>query len=354
MAIYYVILLSVYLLYKFINKKNLYIDIIFFILIFISSFRGERVGGDLINYIPLYEEISRQDWKQIFQESNKYGYIFCSYIKLWSYISSSPVLFLIGTSIINLSIIAFFIKKYSKIPWLSIYIYIAMGFYTNTFNSVRSSMALAFGALCIHYIIQKKFPKFLICFLIALEIHKTIFPLLFLYPLTKFNLSWKYMFIMVGGAITISYFLPTELINILAILYASSYATLEDTTGGGFSLFILLFFITFVSYYFLKNRLDRVSTVLLHTMLLSVCIQAFAPHFALVTRIASFFNIYMIILIPNLIEGLHYKSNQKCAIVLACILSFCYFQYFIMTPTVFVDGIHTNSQLSIPYKFIWD
>lgn len=354
MTIYYIILFSTYFLYKFINKKNLYVDVIFLILIFISSFRGERVGGDLINYIPLYEDIAKHDWNYIFQSSTKYGYLFSIYVKLWSYISASPVLFLIGTSIINLSIIAFFIKKYSKNPWLSIYIYIAMGFYTNTFNSVRSSMALAIGALCIHYIIKNKFLKFFLCYLVALEIHKTIFPLLFLYPMSKIKLSWKYIFTIIGGAVVVSYFIPSEYFNVIAILYASSYATIEDSAGSGFSLLLLLLFITVTSFYFMRSRLDRPTSVLLHAMIFSVCIQAFAPHFALLTRITTFFKIYMIILIPNLIDGLYYSNNRRFATVLACLLFFCYFQYFIMTPTQVMDGVHTNSQFSIPYKFIWE
>ena len=159
---------------------------------------------------------------------------------------------------------------------------------------------------------------------------------------------------MFGGAFIISYLLPSDLLSMVAILYSSSYMYVEDVTGSGYSLLLLLGLITISSFYLIKEKLNNVYSVLIHALVFSVCIQSFAPHFAIGTRVATFFWIYIIILIPNLIHNLKYANNRRLAVLTVCILAFCYFQYFIMTPSTTANGLKTNSQATIPYNFIWE
>lgn len=357
------------------NKRNdrIYINIAFFILILVSSIRGYEVGGDLNHYLRNFPDIGKESWGNILSERIKYGYVFSILSKIAYTIFSHNVAFLTATSVFSLCLVAHFIRRYSIKPWLSIYIYITFAFYTNTFNSVRSSMALGVGLLLFDYIINRQFIKYCIVFLIALEIHQTFilfFPLYFLYNRV---VTYKYMIIAIGTSFVISQISShLSVISLIAFAYDSgAYSDLGDTYSGGYKLFALMTCMTFAMMY-INNKQIRQATytiqdqyigrfipnspqvinLFMHCMVIACCILAFSTYITLLTRMAFFFYIVVIVFWPITLQNIKTKSIRRASYFVTVVLFFAYFQFFVMTPSDKYGG--SNSQGTLPYKTYWE
>lgn len=355
---YYLVLFLISTLFLFVNKNSplqnkRYLNISFVLMLLISAFRGYTVGGDLYNYIPLFEEISRTDLNTLLADYTKYGIVFTCYVKFSSLISSDPTFILFTTSLINLGLVFYFIKKHSCNYWLSIFIYITMAYYTNTFNSVRSSMALAIGMLAVHYLLENKNWKYLLCCIIAIEIHKTILPILFIPLLKKIKPSWIILLIPIVASIFLAQILDLDMIANLLALYSDEYAQMESS-GSGYSMLALDIVLTLFAYYCLRHRLNETNSLMINILCMATCIQAFAPVFSLTTRMALFFTVYIIVLLPEIAEKAFTPASRiiaKSVLTVACLV---YFQIFVMTPSMmYEDGVESNTQRTIPYYFYW-
>lgn len=359
MSLYYLLLFLVPLIWIFSRskgQKKYYSIVVSFILIAFSAFRGYDVGGDLINYIPLFEEIDKESWLELFKSYNKYGLIFQSIIKLCCIISNNTTWILFILSLINISIPAYFINKFSKIPWLSFFLYIALAYYTNTFNSLRASMALAFGMLGIMYLLKNSKSTAFIWFVIAFEVHKTIFPIFLLfYFVNKKPTFWKISIpiiscIVIANTLGLLGFM--DILNFYNQLNAYGGANDLEMGGSGYGLLLLDILLTFGCYFLVRNsKISHREDFFLWLMCLATCLQAAAPIYSLITRIALFFSIYIIVLLPNIIYRNFKTPDRYYVSVMIVMLSSVYFKVFVMTPSL---ETHTNSQHTIPYYFFWE
>lgn len=361
MYIYYIILLYVViggvLCQNSQKKTKYYIDFTFLALLIVSSLRGYLVGGDLINYIPKFHEVAKSSWSELFESYDKYGFIFKFIIKCSSVISDDPTWYLFVFSLINLSIPIYFIKRYSKIPWLSIFLYISLTYYTNTFNSIRSSMALAFGMLGVMHIFKGNNFKALIWFIVAFEVHKTILPIFLIFYLKKICPTfWKLAIPIVISIIIANVLGLAGFMNVLSIYNEiNNYGGANDLEmgGKGYSLLIFDIVLTFGCYFFAKKNMTRMESILIMVLCLATCLQAAAPLYSLVTRIAYFFTVYTVVLVPDVIFRRFDIMNRKIVIGALMTLSLIYFKIFIMTPTQ-QFSVKSNSQMTIPYYFFWE
>ncbi len=359
MLIYYCIIIIIAVLYFFLTKckvrdsKDLFLLISFLLLIGISAVRAESVGGDLGHYIPHYKIFGNMAWSDLLANRTKYGYIFAVLCKLAYMISPSGQSFLVVTSIFCLLPIYFFVKKYSIDPFMSIFIYITFGFYTNTFNSVRSSLALGVGVLLFDFVIKRQLWKFLLFFLIAVEIHQTFLLFGILYPLYAKKITKKYM---VASLTTC--FLLSQTFSALTYLYAfamkydeGAYRNLTQTSGG-YTLLLLMIAITVFFYAVNKDRMDGNTLLWMHCLIIACCTLCFATALTLLTRVAMFFYITLIVSFPEMVKRLkkpYLFFIGKCAVYM---MFFIYFSFFVMKTQKEYDG--SNSQRTIPYEFFWD
>lgn len=357
MYLYYIVLFIVtvpgLLLQKRTDRgyKDLYCLYVFAVLWTISSFRGYSVGGDLLNYLPLFKEISNHSFYHILNSYDKFGYIFKLYIKVWSYISHDPTFFLSVISLLNIGIVCWFINKRSRILWFSFFLYITLGYYTNTFNSIRSSMALGLGIIGVDALMDKKNLKSFIWFLLAFEIHKTIIPIFTLLLIKDKRYKLPLMITSTIGCFILSNIFGSSMLAKLILLYDSAYAMQTDFGGRGYNLLIIDAIMTFGCYFLIKNRNTTQDRMLINILWLATCLQCMAPIFSIATRISYFFTFYSIILLPNAIYNAFSNKSKRFVLALSSVLCIIYFKLTIMTPVGFST---TNSQATIPYYFYWE
>jgi len=350
---YYVVILLISLLAFLIKDKSAYLKTSFFILLLVSSLRGYEVGGDLVNYIPLFDEISSHPYGNIFSDYTKYGWCFPLIVKTASLVSGNTSFILFVLSVINLSGAYNLIKRYSTNYWLSIFIYIAFAYYTNTFNSVRSSMALSFGLFAMDSLLRGEKRRFWLLSLVAIEVHKTIFPILLLPLLSRFKPDFWRCFIAIALSIVVSRIVGVSLLNEIMVAYNESYVGF-DAQGEGFTLLTLYVIFTFGLLFLYKKNMSDTYSVMIHYLCVGTCLQCFAPLASLVTRMAFFFMIYVIVLIPNGIPIAFARSSRGLVTGVVSLLFLLYFNLYVMRPNVFYpDGTKSNSQKTIPYEAVW-
>ncbi|EGT0695838.1 hypothetical protein GW966_08235, partial [Clostridium perfringens] len=158
MGIYY-FLLAVILILAFLTKdseyktyRNKFITILSCILIFfIQALRHFTVGTDLEGYLNSLEVAKYYNFLQGEKLLNyELGYsLFC---KFFSITNISKQLYISIIALIIISLLGFIWLRYSKIPWLSIIIYITLGFFTFTFSGIRQSLALAITFFSFKYV----------------------------------------------------------------------------------------------------------------------------------------------------------------------------------------------------------
>ena len=328
-------------------NRVVYLFIIFFALIFVSCFRKDTVGGDLQNYIPLFESAKYSSWAE-YLSLPKYGPIFLIYNKLLCSIGDHYTVLLIGTSFFNLIAVAVFVKRYSRIPWLSIVIYICMGFYGRTFNSLRSSMAMAILLYSIPFLLERKFLRFLIVYICAFIVHKSVFPFIVAYFFAGRRLHLKFMVPIAAFLFVVASEL-SPLLNGILVLYNSSYIG-SETSGGGYAYFMILVAIAIFCNIF-KDKLESPANTLMFNMLvIGMCIQPFASQISFINRIVIFFTIALIIVIPSSVATI--KSKDMRLLVESALL-LCFVAYFVNFDMRIDPATGTNNQAVIPYLFAW-
>ncbi|MCM1139667.1 MAG: EpsG family protein [Muribaculum sp.] len=339
------------MLYK--NKPKyrfLYLGICFLSLSAIAGLRGYSVGGDLEYYLPLFKDLSYNNGTKELLTYDKYGFLFKFIYYCASFISCHYTYYLIFGSAITIYFILKFIGENSRIICLSIFLYIMFGYYTNSFNSIRSSIALSISTVGINYLIKdKKFYAFII-FLICIELHKTILPILILLFVGNVRITVTRTIIIIAGSVIISSYLTIGSLSSIILMYNLGYANATEFGGQGYTLLIFDIIVVLICCFNLIHTESKADNIMMWALILGTCLQTLAPIFSFVTRISYFFTFYMIILIPNLISEC---NNNKYKIIYASSIigALCYFQLTVMSINPITGS---NAQHTLPYYYVWE
>lgn len=342
-------------------KDNFFYFVCFILLLF-SMCRGESVGGDLEEYIPLFQRSdSYQNLSDVFKTTVVSGYetgfiLLCKFLSLVSFDSRW---FIAVTAVLSLIGPFYLIKKYSNNKGLSLLLYVLLGFYNVSFNNVRQAIAVSIIMIAICYLLKKKNWAFWIGVLLATSIHTSaVFAVLF-YPLVRFKYSPQRVVVGVVVIVGIFYLFSSFIFNYLISNIFTRY--LEETgdtytTGGGYGLLIIYIIVaTFCVFLFNQKRKKMskneyfVDKFFLLSFMIVIVIQSFALYMAAIARLGSYFYLPLIVLLPNLLERIKNISYRRCIksgvfvfyYVLAC--------YTLLSPT---ENTNMNPTDTIPYVFL--
>lgn len=338
------------------KNNNLYVFICVILLI-IAGFRGETVGGDLKRYIPeFYGVASLSDLLMIITSgSHEPGYRL--FIKFLSWISSSERCFLIGTSLVSLMGPFFLFYKYSKNSNVSLLLYFAMGFYTNTFNNVRQTMAMsvAFGSL--YFLMNKQFLKYLIGILVATSFHYSAIVMLFFYPFTLKPVNFKKLLFYTIAGLSLAIASGFSIFKYVVELFFMKYdpeSIMEDSTGAGYGLFVFysILFLLITIFYFKKKKVinseqQNMLSMFVIFQMFAMIIQLTSPIFHSMVRMTYYFFIPIITLAVPYIYSL--IKNRSLKIMFYTIVFSYAIAYMGLRIYAFNQTVYSNGQGVIPY-----
>lgn len=200
------------------RKKKVFCGIASLQWILVSGLRSPMLSADVaINYRRIFDYSRNLSWKRVFEgfvdfyfydkdEVSIGGNLFATkdmgYLVFQKFIhifTDNFQVYLFIVAVIIFASLGYFIYKNSIDPCFS-YILFSVLFYSFfAVTGIRQSLATALAVLIgYEFIKQNKFWKFVIIFLVAYTLHKSVLVFLPFYFLAKIKISWKYLLSVVG------------------------------------------------------------------------------------------------------------------------------------------------------------
>lgn len=345
MLIYWVNLCLVFIWtlgFKIFNKTSSQklMNILFIQLLLLLVLRDYSVGSDTAAYISLFERINLYPFFNFDISRHEAGYILLN--KIIGLFTQNKQIFISVMAFFPLMLFFRFIKKESKIKWLSVVLFITLGFYTNTFNWFRQIIAMALIVNSIEYVKTNQFKKFIGITIIASLFHFTALAFIPIYFIRNIRINIKTITIYAFMGVFI-FFFSRPIINIVASLFATYEYTLDS--GGGTTFLLILIMILFFSLFFKKNILSvsPEQQVYYHILFFAILFQLLALEFGLVTRVVRYFSIFLIVFIPNTIYYFRDKYITILGLSLVCVL----------TLLIYYNSLLNDISSITPYKFFF-
>lgn len=342
MTIYFIILFFIIFIGLNIRKERQSF-IISFLLFLTLCLRKKTVGIDLLAYLNIFKDVARFNFKELLTYDMEKGYIFFN--KLLSIFTTNERIFIIIYSFFLMIFIKKYIDKYSKIKWLSYFLFITLSYYGMTFNIIRQFFAMSILLLSLEDIKKRNLKKFIFYYLISISFHYTAIFFILLYIIYPLKIDIKYLFYLLIG-ITFNFLFLSQIIEILLNIipkYSIRYADIIKK-GEGEKLLIMLLFVFIIAFILKKGSIKEGEIkIFYHMMGIAVYLQSFALGFSLFTRIVNYFSISMIILIPNLVFNQKNKKIKSLGIFLIILLTMIYYRI----------SLNQNLSKIVPYQFFW-
>jgi len=236
------------------------------------------------------------------------------------------------------------IKRLSKVPLLSLIVYLSLYFILHEMTQIRAGVAAGLFLLSIPDIYDRNFRKFIIKFLLAFSFHYSAIVMLPLYFLNPKKLNIIYFLLPIVGFIlaifnlllffllNFSHMLPNFLaykINIYLDLLKLGKHSEINIINVYYS--FLLFTIYFCFFLYVKNKIKNNYDILfIKTLTISLFSFYFfsdVPVFAF--RISESLNIVVIIFLPNLI---FYFKQKK--LILSLMILFLLYMFYKLTSSL--------------------
>lgn len=301
-------------------------------LILITIFRFD-IGWDYEYYYRMiYPVLNIGDLARL--EPGSIGIMYLSY-----YLGSSEYIFIIyGAFTIVLTYISLY--KYSDNLFLGLIVYLTL-FYLTSLSIIRQGLAMAIIMFSFHYIVEKKYLKYIIGCFIASMFHSSALIAMSFIPL--YVLSNKKSLIPLFLTIAVSSFSVYKIAVMLLFTEYERYIEDLDAYSGG-SL-IMLFMVMFMAVIFLwvKKYGDRIDYKMTLIPLLGCVIPfIFGGHIG--GRISLYFYIPLCFLIPRLLPKVKARKIGVYFITV-CLLFF--------NINIFVDSRNPKKSQFTPYQTIW-
>ena len=339
----------------------IYILISVGLLAFLAMFRSANVGNDTDTYVNLFYKIAEGTDLSVYSARYEIGYLYLN--KLLSYISKNHQILLIITSLYTFAILGRFIYKYSRIPWMSVFMFFSLRYYDISLSGIRQMLAIATILIAYEFIVEKNLKKFILTIMVAVSFHNAAIIFLAAYPLSRCKLNKK--IVLITGAISVVFYAVLDsVINSVLIYFPRYYSYVNDVKAEGevktatliglaMTIVILLACELFNKRIksrntlskskTLKNREDQMQSLFL---LIACAIMFIALKVDILQRFKNIYGIFAIIYLPNSIVKISDNALRRLIIIITVVLFFAY----IATIHLF----RPEWQSTYPYTFCWN
>ncbi|NMM99262.1 EpsG family protein [Bifidobacterium olomucense] len=321
---------------------------------FITAFRNINVGipDARGTYLDLFNNLRSQNFFSVISNPFAEGWLFNVLSKIIQIISIGNYRFyLIILSAIFYTCLGIFIYKYSSNALISCIIFFC-SYLLFTFSMLRQ-----FTAICIlllfsfSYLKQRRFIAFIVSVILAGLIHSTSFIFLIAYPIC-FYLTYNIIFLFFTILLSIfgTLFSNTilTLLNLIPMLRyrmdlaeSGIYSLNTNDTGYGTLLMLIIFLI--FCFLILKKRISYQDNILLLLFSVGIIFQGWSHVIVEFYRVAWYFTIFLIILLPSCISKINDSLIKKSIFICIFIFYLFYFIYYVVP-----------SGQGLPYNFYWE
>lgn len=311
------------------DAKN-YLTICCIELVLLAGFRGYTVGSDTSTYlmaIDYYDKLSVSELifaKLVYPFDFEIGYFLLTKLSVLLGLGKTGFLFIIAL-IVYIPIFNF-VKKHSPMPYVSILCYFAFGFFSNSLGLFRQMIAISILLLGWKYIEGRNFVKYLLIVVLAMTFHTTAFVAIFLYFI--YDIKWERVLVWLIPIEAILLLFGNRIIALVLRVfsqYAGYVGGKYDLQGGSYLMLILLNAVLIASIVFRDKNNDNCENMTICALFLAIFLQCLGYSMEIFGRTVSYFSIYIIIAIPNLIYNIGNQFGDRLRVILSTITIICLF-----------------------------
>lgn len=311
-----------------------------FLSIFLLSALRVDVGIDYPSYTSWFDNLYTY-------ESAYFEPGFTAMIQIIQYFTLDAQWLFIASSAITLSLVFISAKKYSPMFAFSIFLFCTMGFLSHSFNLTRQFIAIAIVLFAYGYIVDKKLLKYLTTVIVASLFHKTALIMLPAYFLLRMRPS-KFVWLAAAVAATLLTIFKSQVISFVVENFYPQYydkAFVGETIGSSYYMIVSATLIGSVLYFIQQKRLnlkvarDRIIVNLVLTVALLHVVLNWMP---LSNRVSLYFDVLLILIIPQLIKLLNEKTRKRIVTMIAV-------AYFTLAAFL---SFSSNANGVLPYKSV--
>lgn len=231
--------------------------------------------------------------------------------------------------------VAIFIKaiyEQSQDFALSFFLFMSLGFYFQSLNTVRYYLALAIILYSMKYLLSERYISFLALVILAALFHKTAFIVIPLYILAKIN--WRKWQLVIIGLLSLSgLFFSNFYLKIMLMIYPSYLEEEEYLRAGTVGIFnivrcglVIIFALIFYKNAIKDNEKNRFYLYLnLFALILYICFS-FVPF---LSRIGYYLTVSQIFLLPAVYKSIDNEKVKKYARLAIIVAGIGYFALFL-------------------------
>ncbi len=221
---------------------------------------------------------------------------------------------------------------------LSFFMFMTMGIYFRTFNTVRYYFVLALALYSMRYVInisKENAVKFILIILVAALFHKSVLIVIPMYFLAR--LPWrKWMYIVVAGFAIIMPLCSGKVMELALKLYPSYvdtvYAEQQHSITENLPVVAGCVAVIALCLVFYKGgiRYRADNKMYFHMSIMAVALYIGCYFLPLVTRLGYYLVTPQLLLIPNILSTIEDNDRRRritAIVVTGCILYFMYFLY---------------------------
>lgn len=311
------------------NMKKVYLGISFFLMFFLMAFRSDNIGRDTISYLNLFKNIQSNLVNLSTDIYYEKGFLLFNII-VANFFSNDQWILIISSFIILFCIFKFIYKE-SKIPWLSVYLFITLMFFYNSMNIMRQYLAIACILNSFRYIKKDEITKFISWTLIASLFHSTAIVFIVLYPLSKYKITIKKI-IFAYLSVTIAFVTLPTIINIVISILPKYTSYLNNVDSNKFGSLVgaliwssIFLFLLISDYSNIRSRLlTKDENLYYWSALVSSLIAILAIKMSVLARVNFYFSIFSIVSITYVLNKLKDKQIKIILIFIIMIIVLTY------------------------------
>ncbi|MBQ8596462.1 MAG: EpsG family protein [Lachnospiraceae bacterium] len=297
-----------------------------FLLLFAVSACRLNVGNDYAKYVEFMHLINCDAYVP-----TEFGFNWI--VKLLYYLSGFENYLLVFAVFAFFTILFFLVAIYKQADSFafSFFLFMAFGYYFQSFNTVRYYLALAIGVLAIPYVLRKEWVKFVLLVLLGATLHKSLLVVIPLYILA--SLTWKkWQLALAALFCTTFFFLQDFYLKVVVFLYPT-YEDTEYLTGGTSLVNIvrcLGVLVLSLMYYKKAVKDNRRNSFYFYCNLGALVMYVCCSFLPIISRIGYYLTITHIFFIPALLKSVENAKLRKLFTVGVVAAGILYFGVFIL------------------------
>lgn len=253
---------------------------------------------------------------------------FYAFQSLLHHISNDPQILIFTTALITNVLIVHTLYKYSRMIELSLFVFIASGFFTVSMNGVRQSLAAAIIFAATKYILNGNWKKFLLVVLLASTIHQSALIFIPIYFIVRRKAWTKVTFLLLLIAVLIALGFNTFESLLFDALNDTTYGHYSDFSEGGANIIrVAVTSVPLIIAFLGREKLRELwpkGDYIVNLSLLGFIFMIIASKNWIFARFDIYFELYSIILISWIIQL--FTSRERKFVYYGLII--CYLVYF--------------------------